>query len=223
MARDADWGAATYLATSNYGKGAATPVYINNCLDDTTWNNYNARTGWSGATAGAINTDDCVPGTNDSGAYYTAVGQQASTTGNPTGLYDMSGGNWEYTLGNLNHQQSSYGDYDGFGSEANFPSSKYLDIYPNPPFTGTYYTNNNLCTWATCGGRALHETKTVQSVTSSDQSWGSDNSDFVDAGGPWFIRGGSSDDGSDAGLFATNVYDGNAYSYIGFRAVQSRM
>jgi len=223
MARDADWGAATYLATSTYGKGAASSVYINNCGDTSTWTNLNKRTGWSGATAGAINTDDCVPGTNDSGAYYTAVGQQASTTGNPTGLYDMSGGNWEYTLGNLNHQQSSYGDYDGFGSEANFPSSKYLDIYPNPPFTGTYYTNNNLCTWATCGGRALHETKTVQSVASYDQSWGSDLSYFVSADDPWFVRGGISSYGSYAGLFATVFSNGSAFGGVGFRAVQSRM
>ena len=222
MARDADWGAATYLATSSYGKGAANPVYINNCLDDTTWSNFNKRTGWSGTAADASYTGDCVPGTNDTGAYQTAVGQQASTTGNPTGLYDMSGGNWEYTMGNFNHQQSSYGDYDGFGSEANFPSSKYLDIYPNPPFTGTYYTNNNLCTWATCGGRALHETKTVQSVSSGDQSWGSDYSYFVDAVYPWFIRGGASYGGSNAGVFATYSSYGYALSF-GFRVVQSRL
>lgn len=220
MARDADWGAATYLATSSYGKGAASPVFINNCGGS---GNYNKRTGWSGATESASATADCVPGTNDSGAYYTAIGQQASTTGNPTGLYDMSGGNWEYTMGNFNHQQSSYGDYDGFGSEANFPSSKYLDIYPNPPFTGTYYTNNNLCTWATCGGRALHETKTVQSVTSLGQSWGSDYSSFVDADYPWSVRGGGSLDGSFAGLFSANSRYGAALSTLGFRAVQSRM
>ena len=223
MARDADWGAATYLATSSYGKGAANPVYINNCLDDTSWSNFNKRTGWSGTAADASYTGDCVPGTNDTGAYQTAVGQQASTTGNPTGLYDMSGGNGEYTMGNFNHQQSSYGDYDGFGSAANFPDVKYLDIYPNPPFIGTYYTNNNLCTWATCGGRALHETKTVQSVTSYDQSWGSDFSGFVDADSPWFVRGGFSVVGSYAGVFATGGGDGVADLSIGFRVVQSRL
>lgn len=224
MARDADWGAATYLATSSYGKGAATPVYINNCLDDVSWTNYNKRTGWSGTAADASYTGDCVPGTNDTGAYQTAVGQQASTTGNPTGLYDMSGGNAEYTLSNFNHVQADWGSgpVDGFPA-GNFPSSKYLDVYLNPPFTGDYYTSNDLCTWATCGGRALHETKTVQSVTSGDQSWGSDGSYFVDAVNPWFGRGGTSSYGSYAGVFAAGYDDGNAVSGIGFRVVQSRL
>lgn len=224
MARDADWGAATYLATSTYGKGAANPVYINNCGDTSTWTNLNKRTGWGGATESASATADCVPGTNDSGAYYTATGQQASTTGNTTGLYDMSGGNYEYTMSNFNHVQADWGSgpVDGFPA-GNFPSSKYLDMYLNPPFTGDYYTNNDFCTWATCGGRALHETKTVQSVTSYDQSWGSGFSAFVDADYPWFIRGGYSNNGSYAGVFATYYYDGVADSNIGFRAVQSRM
>jgi hypothetical protein len=224
LARDADWGAATYLATSSYGKGAANPVYINNCLDDVSWTNYNKRTGWSGTAADASYTGDCVPGTNDTGAYHTAVGQQASTTGNPTGLYDMSGGNAEYTMSNFNHVQADWGSgpVDGFPA-GNFPSSKYLDVYLNPPFSGDYYTSNDLCTWATCGGRALHETKAVQSVTGYDQSWGSDFSSFVDAAYPWSVRGGSSYYGSYAGLFSAGSSLGGAYAGIGFRAVQSRM
>ena len=224
MARDADWGAVTYLATSSYGKGAANPVYINNCLDDVSLTNLNKRTGWSGTAADASYTGDCVPGTNDTGAYQTAVGQQASTTGNPTGLYDMSGGNVEYTMSNFNHVQADWGSgpVDGFPA-GNFPSSKYLDVYLNPPFTGDYYTSNDLCTWATCGGRALHETKSVQSVTSYVQSWGSAYSFFVYADSPWSIRGGVSSFGSSAGLFSALSYYGSADSAVGFRAVQSRM
>ena len=60
----------------------------------------------------------------------------------------------------------------------------------------------------------------VQSVTSNDQSWGSDNSNFVDADNPWSIRGGNSNNGSNAGLFSANSNNGNANNNIGFRAVQ---
>ena len=56
MARDADWGAATYLATSSYVKGAANPVYINNCLDDTSWSKMCIRDRCSGSCAGRCST-----------------------------------------------------------------------------------------------------------------------------------------------------------------------
>ena len=82
-------------------------------------------------------------------------------------------------------------------------------MYVNPPFNGTYYTNNNLCTWATCGGHALYETKNVQSVSSLNQSWGGDVSYFVSSSSPWFGRGGIADAGSDAGVFFS-------YSNIGW-------
>lgn len=57
-------------------------------------------------------------------------------------------------------------------------------------------------------------------MTSNDQSWGSDNSNFVDADNPWSIRGGNSNNGSNAGLFSANSNNGNANNNIGFRAVQ---
>ena len=60
----------------------------------------------------------------------------------------------------------------------------------------------------------------VQSVTSNDQSWGSDNSNFVGADSPWSIRGGNSNNSSNAGLFSANSNNGNANNNIGFRAVQ---
>ena len=226
MMRDADWGAVSYLATSIYGKTASEQVWINNCYYSNSGNrNYGARTGWSADTPSDDvdwGTQDCVLGTNDTGAYHTAQGQQASTTGNTYGIYDMSGGNVEYTLSNLNHQESSYGNY-AFGGSANFPDLKYLDIYPNPPFTGDdWYTNNSFCTWQACGGRALHETKEISAVSSYDQSWWADYSSFVNPGYPWGWRGGASNDGPYAGLFSARSNDGGAGRSTGFRVVQSR-
>jgi hypothetical protein len=60
---------------------------------------------------------------------------------------------------------------------------------------------------------------TAQSVSSNDQSWGSDNSNFVNSGNPWFERGGNSNNGSNAGLWASNNNNGNNNTNIGFRVV----
>ncbi len=215
MPRDADWGAATYLATSSYGKGAANPVYINNCRRTADWTNYNQRTGWSATTETAAYTTTCAGG-DDSGAYHTAIGQQASTTGNTYGLYDMSRGNWELTLGNYNGNLGQ----SGFSS---LPGAKYLEVYTKPPFEDSgWYENMGHCTYATCGGRAIHETKTVQVVTTNTESWNTDSSLFAVASYPWMMRGGASDSGSFTGLFATDAWSGREFISHGFRVVQSR-
>lgn len=59
----------------------------------------------------------------------------------------------------------------------------------------------------------------TQSVSSNDQSWGSDYSNFVNSSNPWFERGGNANNGSNAGLFASNNNNGNANNNIGFRVV----
>ena len=48
-------------------------------------------------------------------------------------------------------------------------------------------------------------------------SWGGDNSNFVNSSNPWFERGGNSNNGSNAGVFASNNNNGNNNTNIGFR------
>ena len=84
--------------------------------------------------------------------------------------------------------------------------------------TSAYYYNNDVCTWETCGGHALHETKQYQSVSSLRQSWGSDYSNVVYSSSRWFQRGGYANAGSGAGLFYSNYNSGYSYSYVGFRS-----
>ncbi|MDR2063348.1 MAG: hypothetical protein LBQ02_00955, partial [Candidatus Nomurabacteria bacterium] len=81
------------------------------------------------------------------------------------------------------------------------------------------YYNNDVCTYQTCGGQALHETKTVQSVSSDTQSWGSDYSYFVGSSYPWFRRCGGAGSGSAAGLFYSYRSNGYANDIGGFRVV----
>ena len=190
MLKNSEWGAVTYLASSKYGAG------INNVQLNNSFSSGGTGTGPSG------------------GAYNTADGQKASTTNNIYGVYDMAGGAWEYAMGGYttNASQSKTNNYLSIAVKP-----PYVDLYVNRPFSGDYTSNNNLCTWATCGGHALYETKNVQSVSSVYQSWGGDYSDFVYLSYPWFLRGGNANDGSYAGLFGSDYGNGYTDYDYGFR------
>ncbi|MEG1142957.1 MAG: hypothetical protein RSE41_11055, partial [Clostridia bacterium] len=49
-------------------------------------------------------------------AYNTAGGYLASTTGNISGIYDMSGGAWEYVAGNFNSTLAYAGSATNFNT-----------------------------------------------------------------------------------------------------------
>ena len=167
-------------------------------------------------------------------SYIGSIGQLASTTNNVYGIYDMSGGAYEYVMGNLTSydDQSESSDTDYTRNPIKPP---YVDLYKeslgfdysssddtNPAWsysTSAQYFNNDACTWGNCGGHALHETKRYQSVSSNLQSWGGDYSLFVSSNFRWFQRGGGAGDGSNAGLFYSVSYYGDGGSAYGFRSV----
>ena len=162
-------------------------------------------------------------------AYNQSLGVKASTTNNVYGVYDMAGGMDEYVMGNLTYSTGWSTSDESY--VANPIKSPYLDLYNtsdgfgNKPSwssksssTGEWEHNNDVCTWTTCGGQALHETKRVQSVSYNDQSWGSDYSIFPYRGYPWALRGGLADDRSYAGLFAADgVSRGDSHDSFAFR------
>ena len=83
MIKNIEWGAITYLKQSIYGLG----------ITDIGKNNYSNHTTGCGAPAGSDESSTC-------NAYNTANGKLASTTGNINGVYDMSGGAYEFVMGN---------------------------------------------------------------------------------------------------------------------------
>ena len=117
MSKNNEWGAVAYLTQSIYGR----------CTDSTTCtevginNNGSYITGY-GAPAGSKYND-----TN--GAYNTSLGKEASTTKNIYGIYDMSGGAYEYVMGVLNKTIG----LSGFGS---LPDEKYYNNYTGSSYTG---------------------------------------------------------------------------------------
>ena len=120
-------------------------------------------------------------------------GGAASTTGNITGVYDMSGGAFEYVMGNYNKTAGSSGlTVSGVPAE-------HIDIY-----SGTSVAASHL-------GDAIGETA----------GWYSDYADFVNSSGPWFGRGGYFANGDSAGVFNFGFSTGGGNTNGGFRVALS--
>ena len=126
MSKNNEWGAVAYLTHSIYGR----------CTDNTTCtevginSNVNKQTGY-GAPAGS-NTS---VGT---GTYNMTSGKDASTTGNIYGIYDMSGGAWDYVMGSYSKTIGS----SGFTSST-FPNDKYFNNYTTSSYQGHALTETN--------------------------------------------------------------------------------
>ena len=212
MVNNNDWGAVTYLSASKYGAGY-NGVQINSQGENR--NNGNGDTyGTTGcgpssngntgtySDGGALGTQSACSSSDSQRAYNGTLGQLASTTNNPTGIYDMSGGGWEYTA-------SSY------TSDLNSSSTDYFSQSARPPYVNNYnFSDPNSCTFATCGGQALYETN-----NGNDRGlyqWNGNCMYFITSLDPWFGRGGYYGNGSYAGLFYTHYSDGNASYIYGF-------
>ena len=199
MMKNSEWGAVAYLSHSRYG--ANREIYINNSSGY-----YTGRSGGNVGGSTAINT---VYTSQTSTSQYNRYGfytwdgylleyntntksgihdinKVASTTGNITGVYDMSGGAWEYVMGYYSPAGSTWGatsssNSAGFSSQ---PNSKYYDDY-------TATNSLTACNGGICYGHGLSEVR----------GWYGDYAGFVDASYPWFLRGGYYGDVSGAGTF----------------------
>ena len=164
MMKNIEWGAVAYLKQSIYGLG----------ITDITINSSAYTTGGGSGTS-----------------YKTNIGQ--STTGNITGVYDMSGGSYEYVMGNYNKQAGNS------GLTISTVPTQYIDIY-----SGTSVSASHL-------GDALGETA----------GWYSDYYPNFDSSNPWFYRGGFSSEGVSADVFSFFVDTGEGNLNYAFRVVLS--
>ena len=205
MMKNTEWGAVAYLSHSKYGIN--TEVRINNnsayltgyaATDETDQTSY---PGVSGTTS-----DVTLP-------YNTPTGYKASTTGNITGIYDMSGGARDCVAGYV----PSSSDASGFTLADLNIYSKYLDLYPDNTTIKSW--NNRIL------GDATGEMGTFYYYVDKDNNkryhnnWYNDNSCFLDSTNPWFYRGGLYVDGVLASQFYFNDYTGNTNTGIGSRLV----
>ena len=190
MMKNIEWGAVTYLKQSKYGLGT-TDIGINN--------NSNYKTG-CGSTAGSAYSTTC-------NAYNTTDGMLASTTGNITGVYDMSAAMGTYVMGVMKTSNGTALTYSSSGfTTSTLPfNSKYVDQYEY----GTTYSD-----------QTAYNRRILGDATGEVHGWYDDTEFFVYSGYPWFVRGlSSSDSPTGAGVFTFYLLDGRPSPNLAFRSV----
>ncbi len=213
MMKNMEWGAVAYLSHSKYGINKK--IAINS--------QRNLTTGCGPQSEGSTTSGATC------NSYTTTLGQSASTTGNIYGIYDMSGGAYEYVMGNIvysNGQQMSgestssnrnsafTGVLSGgtsFTGTYSFPSKRYYDKYSYGT-SDTEFTRGKL-------GDATKE----MAPTGTNSNWYKNQTDFPYSSRPWFIRGGYYSSDTNAGVFGFGTYGGYAYTYMSTRAVISNL
>ncbi len=208
MLTNMEWGAVAYLTHSAFGRcygTDCTEVTINNC------SSYVTGIGADTVSASSSSTT-C---TTDANKYNGSKGVLASTTGNVYGVYDMSGGSWEYVMGN---ESSTADSYTFSPSTSGFASSWYSN-YSNQKYVNTY-ANDSASSNQTAYNRARLGDATGEVVLSTGGSggWYGDYANFPNSGLSWFGCGGSYGSSSNAGVFGFYRYGGDAGSYYSARA-----
>ena len=196
MMKNSEWGAVAYLTHSKYGRNKEEL---------------------------AINTSSSyyTGSTTDKNAIYTANKNQ-STTNNATGIYDISGGAYEYVASYVNNKGSklqSYGgtaekDLYGATEEEQNTSTALKTVYAvgsTDSNTENYNANKGV------KGDAVYETSSAGNTTNG--SWNGDYSNFPYSSRPLFKRGGNYSSGSYAGAFYFDGNTGGSDSSVSFRPV----
>ena len=197
-------GAVAYLTHSQYGRNG-NEITINN--------NSNYITGIAGDTVTASSSS------STENTYNTSKGMLASTTGNIYGVYDLSGGAWEYTANWDTLTSSSYITSYGKAVDgtvyfsANGESDRTKTAYRN----GTNQFNGEKIKEVCRTGDGIKETW----ISGSD-SWFNDYSYCVFSYNPFSMRGGYCYNEDIAGVFCSGDVNRNPLSYLSFRAVLAR-
>ena len=223
MMKNTEWGAVAYLQHSKYG--SMTSVRINNNSANIT--GYAATVeptlGYAGETSTAGNRiESTVLGVDATYSvnYLNSKSIVASTTNNYSGIYDMSGGAWEYVMGYTTGATTVGGTsgitslYPNFFSDSAY--SKYWDKYTSTERTDY---NNRILGDATGEMGPFGSEKDSDNNTRYKSSWYKDHAWFANSSGNLLLRGGGWHDGTSTGVFAFNGNSGGTNTNISFHIV----
>ena len=179
--------------------------------------------GYKGGTSIATNRNEltnlCVDGTYTIN-YLNQNSVVASTTNNYTGIYDMSGGAWEYVMGYTTGATTVGGNssitnlYSNFFSDSTY--LKYWDKY-----TSTLNTNfnNKILGDATGEMGPFGSEQDPDGTTRNKSSWYKDYANFANSSVSWFARGGIWYYGTTSGIFAIGSDIGGMDGVVSYRVV----
>ena len=223
MMKNTEWGSVAYLQHSVYG--SMTSVRINNNKAYITGyaGTEEPTLGYNGGTSIAGNRVESTSLGADGTYTINYLNQNstvASTTNNYTGIYDMSGGAWEYVIGYTTGATTVGGSssitslYSNFFSDSSY--AKYWDKY-----TSTAYTNynNRILGDATGEMGTFGNEKDSDGSARNKSSWYKDHAYFAYSSNPWFERGNFWYGGTVSGIFAFNYYTGGVHTYNSYRIV----
>ena len=226
MMKNTEWGAVAYLQHSAYG--SQTSVRINN--------NSAYITGYAGIEEPTVgNSSTSIEGNRHESTalgadgtytvnYLNSLSNVASTTGNKSGIYDMSGGAWDTVMG-CSSGVSATGGSSGITSiyPDFFTNSSWNQYYDEYTSTTVHNYNNRILGDATGKMGSFGSQKDPDSVTRYQSSWYGDYGQFVNSSshfaGTWFYRGGRPTTGSSSGNFAFSPASGAKVTYSSFRIV----
>ena len=253
LIKNSEWGMVSYLTHSKYGTDGKEITVNNASLNsgDRKRDNSAGKSGVdsvygiTGMTQGNTNVGETkvkieeiralqantpTP-TGSMYAWNQKGGVTASTTGNMTGIYDISGGTWERTasyVANNNENLLTYGKSVAYnGDTLKTESTKYTMVYPHDSVTdnkGIAYTNENSTKASSANykknskiyGDAIRETSMTGIGTTS---WKSDYSNFSKLNDPFLLRGGDLWTASFVGTFSFHSSNGGVSFNSGLRTV----
>ncbi len=222
MMKNTEWGSIAYLQHSTYGSQASVRINNNKVYITGYAATEEPTLGYSSTSVDGNRYESTNLGTDGTHTlnYLNPNSVVASTTNNYSGIYDMSGGAWNYVMGYTTGATTVGGSSDITSLYSNFFSdtsySKYWDKY-----TSTTYTNynNRILGDATGEMGPFGSEKDPDNNTRIKSSWYKNFVYFANSSKPWFERGGDWNDGTAAGVFSFNRDSGGASAYISYRVV----
>ena len=222
MMKNTEWGAVAYLQHSTYGSKASVRINNNEAYITGYASTTEPTTGPTSSSTSTCRYESTALGVDGTYTvnYLNANSGVASTTGNKTGIYDMSGGVWEYVAGYTTNASTVGGSsgitslYPNFFTDSTY--TKYWDKY-----TSTINTNYNYRLLGDATGEMgpFESEKDPDEINRYKSSWYGDYAYFVYSSAPWFVRGDHWRNGSESGVFAFGENTGDAITYASYRIV----